>query len=371
MGSTSRILQNWLLLGRAVGMEGRVAVQQAGPFADWLADNNIPHYRGRMPWPDRWRPLQSVWPAWRLARWARQQRVDVLHCNEHDVYPFAVMLRRLLKIPLVCHVRFAIERGFSQWAFGSPARLPDALLWTSEQQRSDCADAVVGIVPDERQHLVRLGVDLKTFGHRAGERDATRRAWGVTPDQIVLGTASALRPIKRIHEFIQLVEQLAAQHASVVGLIAGPSPAGNEAYLEQLRKQIAASGLGARLQWLKRVDPIEPFYHACDIFVSTSEYETFGNSVCEAMACRRPVAAYRGGSVHEVVGNAGCIVETGDLDELCKVVEKLVVDPQLRHSLGERARQRVEQQFNPAQSLQQVLEIHQQLREQALTAERV
>lgn len=371
LGSTSRILQNWLLLGRARGMEGRVALQKAGPLAEWLEKNAIPHYRSSMPWPDRWRPLPSIWYALRLARWARQERVDVIHCNEHDVYPFALMLRQLLRIPLVCHVRFAIRREFSQWAFGSPRRSPDALLWTSEQQRDDCISAVTGIVPDSRQHIVRLGVDLKAFQHRADKRTAARAAWNVTSEQIVLGTASAIRPIKRIDEFIQLVERLARQYPNVVGLIAGSPPPGDEGYLEQLLHQMKATGLGSRLRWLKQIDPIEPFYQACDIFVSTSEYETFGNSVCEAMACQRPVAAYRGGSVHEVVGDAGCIVETGDLDGLCEVVAKLIVDPRLRQTLGARARQRVELEFNPEQSLQQVLEIHQQLREQVHAAGRV
>ena len=124
-----------------------------------------------------------------------------------------------------------------------------------------------------------------------------------------------------------MVAQLAHDDVRVVGVIAGDVMPGQEAYREELLRRIASTGLGRRLRWVGHMEPIEPFYHACDIFVSTSEYETFGNSVCEAMACRRPVAAYRGGSVHEVVDNAGWIVDTGDLPALTIAVRELVLAP--------------------------------------------
>ncbi len=361
LGSTSRILQNWLLMGREHGLLGHVAVQQPGPFAAWLEQQDVPHRVTPMPWPDRWRPARSLWHAWRLARWARARGVQVVHCNEHDVYPFALVLRRMLRLPLVCHVRFAVERGFARWAWGAPSRCPDALLWTSQQQRDDCAEAVAGIVPKQRQHLVRLGVNLETFGRLAADRERFRSKWGLQPENIVLGTASALRPVKRLEDFVRVVESLAKEDPRVVGLIAGPVRPGEQWYRDQILAQMKETGLGDRLRWLQRVDPVEPFYHACDIFISTSQYETFGNSVCEAMACRVPVAAYRGGSVHEVVGEAGCVVETGDLPALIGEVRALVQNPERRQQLGEQARRRVEQHFNPSQSLGQILQLYQQL----------
>jgi len=132
-----------------------------------------------------------------------------------------------------------------------------------------------------------------------------RREWGFGPEDVILGTASALRPAQAYRGFRRARVQLAREDPRVGGVLAGDAAPGDESYRDQILQRIAASGLGRRLRWLGNLEPVEPFYHAIDIFVSTSEYETFGNSVCEAMACRRPVAAYRGGSVHEVVGDAG------------------------------------------------------------------
>jgi glycosyltransferase involved in cell wall biosynthesis len=361
LGSTARILQSWLLLGRQESVHGCVVAQTAGSLTEWLAAQGIPHRVDPMPWPDRKWPVPYLWHAWRVARWAGRHGVDVIHCNEHDVYPFAALLRRVLHRPLVCHVRYRVERDFCRWAFGGNGRRPDALLWTSRQQEQDCAGAVAGIVPGELQQVVHLGLDLRTFGGRSGEREATRQHWGVRPDEVVVGTASALRPRKRIEDFIEVVARLAREDERVVGVLAGDAVAGDEGYRDQILRRIRDTGLGRRLQWLGDLEPVEPFYHAADVFVSTSAYETFGNSVCEAMACRRPVACYGGGSVAEVVGDSGIVVETGDVEALTAAVRDLVRRPERRAELGERGRGRVEERFNPAKSLQQLTALYQRL----------
>jgi glycosyltransferase involved in cell wall biosynthesis len=351
LGSTARILQSWILRAKAVGLDTAVVAQRPGAFADWLKTAGVVHRVDPMPWPSRRWPIPALRHAWAVARWARRLGVDVIHCNEHDVYPFGVLLRRLLRRPIVCHVRFRVGRDFCQWAFAN-SRCPDALLWTSHQQREDCASAIDRLVPDDRQHIVRLGIDLSTFGTLAAGRAATRAAWGVRPDEIVIGTASALRPIKRIHEFITLIDRLAREDDRVVGVVAGGVMPGDESYRDGLVRQVADAGLGRRFRWLGNLDDVEPFYHATDVFVSTSEYETFGNSVCEAMACGKPVAGYAGGSVPEVVGPAGRMVPVGDLDRLTAAVRGLLADPDLRADYGRRGRERVAGEFDPGRSLE-------------------
>jgi glycosyltransferase involved in cell wall biosynthesis len=360
LGSTARILQSWLLLGRCDGAVGRVVAQRPGAFAGWLADQGFPHRIDPMPWPDRKWPLPSLWHAWQIARWVGRTGVDVIHCNEHNVYPFAPLLRRLLRRPLVCHVRFRVTREFCAWAFGGWRR-PDALLWTSWQQREDCAAAVDGIVPPDRQHTVHLGLDLATFGTQAAGREATRAAWGIAPDEVVIGTATALRPHKRVEDFVEMVATLAHECPKVIGVVAGDAPPGDEPYRDAIVRRIGETGLGRRLIWAGNLEPVEPFYHASDVFVSTSEYETFGNSVCEAMACGRPVVGYRGGSVHEVVGDTGRVVADRDVRALTAAVRDLVRRPGLRADLGARGRRRVAEAFNPARSLEQVRQIYRSL----------
>lgn len=360
LGSTSRILQSWLQLGRANGWQGAVIAQQNGDFTNWLREDNFPCQTNPMPWPDRRRPWKSVWHALQAARWSRKAGAEVIHCNEHDIYPFASVLKRFFNRPMVCHVRYKLDRGFAEWAFRG-RRAPDALLWTSHQQKADSADAIAGLVPQDRQHVLRLGIDLTHFGNNAHAGRELRQQWGIHDDEILVGIPTPLRPRKRAEDFIEIIRRLASKHEKIVGVIAGGEISGDEDYRKQIEQQIAGSGLGRRLRWVGNMEPVEPFHHACDVSVSTSGYETFGNSVCEAMACGKSVAGYVGGSVAEVVGETGLIVETGDVDGLTAAVERLVIDAEFRNHLGQQARRRVASEFNPANSLQQLQKIYRSL----------
>src|SRR5215475_9049698 len=88
LGGTARILQYWLRLGQSRGLHGRVVVQEGSAFIGWGHEHQISVFVDSMPWPDRSRPWESLWHAAKVACWARRAGVDVIHCNEHDVYPF-------------------------------------------------------------------------------------------------------------------------------------------------------------------------------------------------------------------------------------------------------------------------------------------
>ncbi len=357
LGSTIRVVTDWLRLGPGRGLWGSVVLPQPGPLADWLAEHQVSHCFNPMPTPSRLWPWPGLRYAWALARWMQRRDIQVIHCQEHNVYPFGLLLRWMTGLPLVCTVQFAICRRFAQWAFAG-RRCPDALIWTSQQQKSDCHEAVVGLVPDAVQHVVPLGLDVQTFAQPDEQAQSLRNDWAAQPDTVVIGTASALRPRKRIHEFLEMACAVMREHADVVTVIAGDAMPGDEGYRDQLHAQARESGFSDRIHWPGNLDEVAPFMQAIDLFVSTSDYETFGMSVCEAMACGKPIVGYRGGSVHEVVGGTGCIVETGDLAGLTSAVAGLVGDTATRQAMGAAARQRVINTFDARQSLSRIIDLY-------------
>jgi mannosyltransferase len=259
---------------------------------------------------------------------------------------------------LICHIHDAVDSAFAKWAFGGPHKQPNAIVWTSHQQQEDCTEAMTGLVPRELQYVIPLGLDVKRFGCHAESRADYRRQLGISPEEIVVSSACWLRARKRVDDFIELIRLLQDRHRNVVGLLAGGVPPGEEDYASQVVPRLRALEENGRFRWLGHVEPIEPFMHATDIFVSTSRYETFGMSVLEAMACGKPVAAYRGGSVHEILGSAGLVGETGDGASLAALVESLILDDGLRRSLGLTAKQRVVEEFNPLGSLHQLISVY-------------
>ena len=361
LGASARTLQDWLLFARESGIRATVCLRAQGPFSQWLAENAIPFRIVSMPWIGAKAAVSWIASAVNTAAWKPWCRPSVIHCYEHDLWPFAWPLAKALSIPAVCHFHFSVSRDLANWMFSSRWRKPGHAIWTSSQQRTDSTTAVEGLLPQSGQSVVPLGINLDRFGKRAGEGTALRRQLAFDADDVVVGCACALRERKRVDDFLDVVERLSSRYPNVRGLLAGGVIADEQAYGDRVVARIRQLESIGRLQWLGNVHDIEPILHASDIQVSTSGYETFGMSVCEAMACARPVAAYRGGSVAEVLGDAGMVVETGDLDGLTASVERLIVAPHLRQSLGRAARQRVAEHFNPRQSFEQLVGIYESL----------
>jgi glycosyltransferase involved in cell wall biosynthesis len=360
LGASARALQDWVLLGKNAGLSISVVLQHDGDLRRWLQETCVPHVQDPMYWPDRRRVLLSALHALKLKRWMKKRRVELIHCYEHDLYPFAAALRWLTSLPLVCHIHFAPDRGFASWAFGGSKR-PDAVIWTSRQQQEDCADVMAGLVPSNRQHVIPLGIDVSRFGSHLEERAQFRQRLGIGPDTIVVGMACALRARKRIDDFLELMRVVHGQYTNVVGVLAGGEVPGDEAYAREVIPRINALEATGAIRWVGHLEPVEPFLQATDIFVSTSEYETFGMSVLEAMACGKAVAAYRGGSVYEVVAGTGLIAETGDVAGLLSAVQSLVASSDLRRDFGIAAKRRVVTAYDPRQSLVQLKHVYESI----------
>ncbi|QSW97954.1 glycosyltransferase family 4 protein [Haloterrigena alkaliphila] len=93
-------------------------------------------------------------------------------------------------------------------------------------------------------------------------------------------------------------------------------------------------------------DRMIDLYGTADVAVVPSLYEGFGLPAGEAMACGVPVVATTGGALPEVVGDAGVLVKPGDAGEMADAIRDLLADDDRRRRLGERARDRIVEEFD-------------------------
>ncbi len=82
-------------------------------------------------------------------------------------------------------------------------------------------------------------------------------------------------------------------------------------------------------------------YNEGDISILSSISEGFPYTVIESMACAKPVVATDVGGVREALEGFGIIVKPRDPKALAEGVIKLLTDPELRETLGRRAREEI------------------------------
>src|SRR5262245_16733770 len=116
--STTVPTEGWFRLLPKRGLEPVLVSSQVGPFHKWAAGEGIPAYQIPLPFPDKYRPWQFVKSLWQLRRVVRRHQIELIHCNEQDIYPIGGWLARLCRLPVVVSVHFTMERGFCTWAFG-------------------------------------------------------------------------------------------------------------------------------------------------------------------------------------------------------------------------------------------------------------
>jgi len=87
---------------------------------------------------------------------------------------------------------------------------------------------------------------------------------------------------------------------------------------------------------------------ALDVLVQPSKRETFGRTLIEAMATRKPVIASCVGGMPEVVADqeSGLLVPEEDPQSLAAAMIALLQDPARSRQMGEAGRRRVEQIFS-------------------------
>ena len=105
--------------------------------------------------------------------------------------------------------------------------------------------------------------------------------------------------------------------------------------LKGLRREAERSGVADRINYLGHVrnGVLHYIYKNVAALVFPSGFEGFGVPLVEAFALGVPVIAADNTSIPEVIGGAGLLVPTGDVQALAGAIERVLTDQKLRSEL--------------------------------------
>jgi glycosyltransferase involved in cell wall biosynthesis len=136
--------------------------------------------------------------------------------------------------------------------------------------------------------------------------------------------------------------------------------------IESLAQEL---GLRESIFFLGRCEKISHLLNASDVCVLSSRAEGFSNAIIEYMAAARAVVATNVGGAAEAVveGETGYLVESGDYIAMAKRLVSLLQNPATARAMGQRGKQRVEQNFSCRALLHNTETLYQQLLEASAT----
>jgi glycosyltransferase involved in cell wall biosynthesis len=340
--STTVPTEGWFRLLKDQGLEPVLVSHEIGAFHQWAVERGIPAYHVDLPNPDKWRPWRFLRSLWQLRTIAKRHGVQLIHCNEQNVYPNGQYLGRWLGLPVVVSIHFTMGRPYCEWAFGGN-RAPSRIFFISPGNLKECRPGVEGVIPEDRWRMLYNGLDLTHFVPDPERRERFRRDHGLD-GTVALGVACALRERKQLEHLFEMGSRIADPRLRVV--VAG-GPVGDE---REYAQQLMARGrekLGDRLVHVGHLDELRDFYNGLDLFVNTSREEACSISVLESMACGCPIVGYASKSVDgQILPGGGEIVPQDDIDALTAAVRRWISDREQIASGRRGARHRVEDAFD-------------------------
>jgi L-malate glycosyltransferase len=155
-------------------------------------------------------------------------------------------------------------------------------------------------------HVINNFVDVTRFQKKP--IDAFRRVIAPNGEKILLH-ASNFRRIKRVQDVVQIFSEVHKKVPSKL-LFVGDGP--DRPMAEELAREL---GICDDIRFVGRQEQMEDILAIADLFLLTSEYESFGLAALEAMASGVPVISTNAGGLPEinVDGVTGYLAPVGDV----------------------------------------------------------
>ena len=208
--------------------------------------------------------------------------------------------------------------------------------------------------------LVYLAADDTYYQRSVEERAAVRTKFGLPEDFVLYLGGFDVR--KNLVILMQALKRI--RDTGVTFVCAGGLPERDSELFPDPRRLAREAGLGdAEVKFIGVVEEADKpaLYSAARAFVFASRYEGFGLPPLEAMACGTPTLAARAGSLPEVVGMGGVLLDADDAEAWARALREVLRDKE-RGEPMRRAGQLQAAKFSWARTAQETRALYEEIK---------
>jgi N-acetyl-alpha-D-glucosaminyl L-malate synthase BshA len=205
--------------------------------------------------------------------------------------------------------------------------------------QSDAITAVSQNLRDETYRTFKIEKDIEVIYNfvdvaRFSRKpiDAFRKVIAPNGERILLH-ASNFRKIKRVQDVVKIFYEVGKAIPSKL-LFVGDGPERSTA--EDLAREL---GVFDEIRFVGKQEQMEDILAIADLFLLTSEYESFGLAALEAMAAGVPVVSTNAGGLGEIniPGETGYMANVGDVETMTQQALSILKDNKTLQQFKERA----------------------------------
>lgn len=233
-----------------------------------------------------------------------------------------------------------VRRWILKWVFGS---LHGFASWNREGVDVARDSGLTRRVPTVV--VPAVVPDPDRFSALPNEGEETRKRFGVSDAQVIVGFIGRFSPEKGILELIE-----------AIGLLGSAAPFlcvwGDGELRPEIERAISDAGIRGRLMGPLAPSDVAAALRSCDIVAIPSRNlshlkEQFSRLAVEAMLTATPIVGFSTGELSNVVGSGGVLVRDGDVAALADAISGLSGDRRARERMGLAGRESVLERFHP------------------------
>lgn len=280
-------------------------------------------------------PLRNaldVFSARRLARFVKENRIEIVHAHMARDYPLAslaVRLAPLAKLVLTRHAAFPLKRA-QKLALSNASRVVAVSVAVAEILQKS--------FPAEKIRVVPSGIEIENLApaDRRALRNEFRAEHGIPPDAFLIGTVGALKRVKGQEDFVLAAQAIADKRENARFLFVGKDNSFDQSFRRRLKRLVRIFDLEPRFMWIDRADDTRRVLYALDVFVNASHTEALPLTILEAMACGAAIAATETEAAKELIenGKTGRLVPVENPARLAEAIIELAADGRRRATIG-------------------------------------